>query len=147
MGSRAIDTVDVRYCVYRDKPIPREEHARGCAARSRARLGAQRGEESSADRSSSSQARGRSGPVTSTWCVLTSRMRAPRYPDGTRRQELARPRLVLPTLNRVSRGLSRRAPPAARGARGARRRHPALSRSGRTGRLVGDVPSYLDFRP
>lgn len=36
-------------------------------------------------------------------------------------------RLVLPTLNRVSRGLSRRAPPAARRARGARRRFLALS--------------------
>lgn len=27
--------------------------------------------------------------VTSTWCVLTSRMRAPPYPGSTRRQELA----------------------------------------------------------
>lgn len=49
--------------------------------------------------------------------------------------------LALPTLNRVSRGLSRRAPPIIRRARHAKRLFF------QTGSVYCDIPSYLDFRP
>lgn len=49
--------------------------------------------------------------------------------------------LALPTLNRVSRGLSRRAPPIIRGARHAKRLFL------QAGQVYCDIPSYLDFRP